>query len=301
MKEKNRTNRTDRTYPWHGARHVTALLLVVLGAGGLSVGGPAPGRKLLPEATVLDSLDGNVIRADANDTWLFELERDVNSVDARVPAGTRLVLLPSVTLGKLIVDMNDRAAPRYRLTVRVTQYRGRNYLIPTYFLPLSKLKSDQGPEGGGQKVEAGRANPPSAIANPQLGAPELTIPPEILKQLQERRPMRAAPRTARPEQEPAQGAPSGSAPVERMLVDRVGLIQQEDRFVFVPYALGWNLSRERYEILPSSVLEQTRQQPAGSLERMRFNVAGLVTEFHGRKYLLLQRAVPVYSYGDFGR
>jgi hypothetical protein len=71
--------------------------------------------------------------------------------------------------------------------------------------------------------------------------------------------------------------------------------------VFVPYALGWNLSKVRYEILPSSVLEQALQRQAGSLERMRFNVTGLVTEFQGRKYLLLLRAVPVYSYGDFGR
>jgi hypothetical protein len=34
---------------------------------------------------------------------------------------------------------------------------------------------------------------------------------------------------------------------------------------------------------------------------MRFNVAGLVTEFQGRKYLLLQRAFVVYNYGNFGR
>jgi hypothetical protein len=315
MEKKNRTDRTHRTDRTWRRRSVMALMVIVLGAAGVGRGGLAPARKLLPEATVLDRLDGTVLHVDANDTWLFELERDVNDVDVRIPAGTRFVLLPSATLGKLITDMNDRAAPQYRLTVRVTQYQGRNYLIPTYFLPLSKLKSDQGPEDGGQKTEdggrrtedgrrqteGGGANPQSATANPPSGVPEPTIPPEIMKQLQERRPLRTAP-SARPDQEPAQGAQNEPAPAERMLVNRVGLIQKEDgHFVFIPYALGWNLSDVRYELLPSRVLEQALRQQTGTLERMRFNVAGLVTEFHGRKYLLLQRAVPVYNYGDFGR
>jgi hypothetical protein len=283
-------------------REAAVLLLIVLGAGGVGLCGLPQGRKLLPEATVLDRLDGKVVHVDANDTWLFELERDVNSVGVRVPAGARLVLLPSATLGILIADMNDRVAPQYRLTVRVTQYQGRNYLIPTYFLPLSKLKSDQEPEDGGPRTENGGTPPPSAIPNPPSVGPELTIPPEILRQLENRRPLRAPPRSPRLEEGQTQGAGGKPVPLERMLVDRVGLIQGEDgRFVFVPYALGWNLSAMRYEILPSGVLEQTLQKQAGSLERMRFNVAGLVTEFRGRKYLLLQRAVPVYSYGDFGR
>jgi hypothetical protein len=295
-----RIHRADRTRPGRSVRKVAALL-VVLAAGGANLGGPPPARKLLPEATVLDRLDGIVLHVDANDTWLFELERDVNDADARVPAGTRFVLLPSATLGKLVADMNDRAGPHYRLTVRVTQYQGRNYLIPTYFLPLSKLKSDVGPQPEGHQTDGGGVNPPSVIGNPQSGVPEPTVPPEILKQLQDRRPIRTAP-AARPAQEPTPGVQSEPAPAERMLVNRVGLIQKEDgRFVFVPYALGWNLSAVRYELLPSSVLEQALRQQAGSLERMRFNVAGLVMEFRGRQYLLLQRAVPAYSYGDFGR
>jgi hypothetical protein len=303
-------------------RGAAVLLLVVLGAGGAGLGGLPQVRKLLPEATVLDRLDGKIIHVDANDTWLFELERDVNSVDVRMPAGTRLVLLPSATLGKLIADMNDRAGPQYRLTVRVTQYQGRNYLIPTYFLPLSKLKSDETPEDGGQRTENSGAHPPSAIPKAQSGGPELTIPPEILQQLENRRPLRAPSRSPRPDEEPAPDANHAPAPAERMLVDCVGRMENlrdeaggtgdtrrhaprpaghAPSYVFVPYALGWNLSKVRYELLPSGVLEQALQRQAGSLERMRFNVAGLVTEFRGRKYLLLQRAVPVYSYGDFGR
>jgi hypothetical protein len=36
-----------------------------------------------------------------------------------------------------------------------------------------------------------------------------------------------------------------------------------------------------------------------SVEPIRFNIAGLVTEFKGRQYLLLQRAIRVHSHGNF--
>ena len=72
-------------------------------------------------------------------------------------------------------------------------------------------------------------------------------------------------------------------------------------FHFIPYALGWSVSNIRYELLPCGALEQAMQIQRSSMESVRFNVAGLVTQFRGRQYLLLQRAVPVYNYGNFGR
>ena len=72
-------------------------------------------------------------------------------------------------------------------------------------------------------------------------------------------------------------------------------------WVFVPYALGWNVSDVRYELLPSAALEEALQKQARVVDPIRFNVAGLVAEFQGKKYLLLQRAAIVYNYGNFGR
>jgi hypothetical protein len=72
-------------------------------------------------------------------------------------------------------------------------------------------------------------------------------------------------------------------------------------WVFVPYALGWNLSNVRYELLPSQALEEALQKQAQAFNPIRFNVAGLVAELQGKKYLLLQRAAMVYNYGDFGK
>ncbi len=89
--------------------------------------------------------------------------------------------------------------------------------------------------------------------------------------------------------------PSGQPPTDNR-PRRIG-----DAWIFVPYALGWNVGDVRYGLLPCTALEQALQRQKGALDPIRFNVAGLVTEFQGRKYLLLQRAIVVYNYGNFGR
>ena len=271
-------------------------------------------RRPLPETAVLDRADGRLLHVDANDTWLFELTMDVKTPDYRLPAGTRFVLLPSAALGRLADDVNDRSAPRYRLSARVTRYQGKNFLFPTYYLPLSKFKDAKSPEDGGQKTEDG--SPKSEIRNPKLNEPELAIPPEVLEQLKKQRPLRGPRRSAETEKKPVPESP------DRVLVDGVGRIEscrvgshptrppdhsaqnawvENPPYVFVPYALGWNLGDVCYELLPCAALEQVLQKHKQVLDPIRFSVAGLVTEFKGKKYLLLQRAVVVYNYGNFGR
>jgi hypothetical protein len=279
-----RSNETHRTC----ASRLAALGFVLLQAAGAALGAQPNARKLLPEATVLDGVDGIVVPADANDGWLFELAADVNTASAKAAAGTRLPLLPSAALERLIADVNDRYVPRYRLSAYVTQYRGKDYLFPTYYLPLSKLKDaqssapqqEQTPEPVGPIIESD---------------PNLTIPQEIVEKLRDRRPIRGPQRRSEPKEGQTQD-------LGRMVVDSVGLIEQENgRWIFTPYALGWNISDVRHELLPCTTLEQAQRLQATLLEPLRFDVAGLVTQFQGRTYLLLRRAVPVYNYGNFGR
>jgi hypothetical protein len=282
-------------------------VLLLLFAAGTGFCAQPAARPLLPETAVLDRVDGKLLRIDANDTWLFELTMEVKTPDYQLAAGTRFVLLPSATLGRLVADVNDRFAPRYRLFARVTQYQGKNYLVPIYYLPLSKFKDDRSPEDS-------RLNPQSAIRNPQSGSSELAVPPEVLEQLKKQRPLRGPQKTTEAQKPPAQ------VPPERVLVDCVGRIESSqfsvlssrsspvngqlstaNSWVFLPYALGWNLSNIEYELLPCTALEEALQKQAQVLDPIRFNVAGLVTEFKGKKYLLLQRAIVVYNYGNFGR
>jgi hypothetical protein len=263
-------------------------ILTSLAAAGAAA---APSR-LLPEGTVLQGVDGTIVRADSNEIWLFELSEDVNDAGVQVPAGTRLELLPSATLEQIIADANERLLPQYRLTAQVTRYQGANFLFASYYLPLSKFKDVNEPA---QRQNAqGTTDTTQAGAGRSSGA--LAIPPEVLEKLKGRHPMRGPQR-----QGAATGAAvSGSIPT-RMLANVDGFIQlHEDRWYFVPDALGWNVSAIRYELLPSRVLEQAQRRMAASPNPIRFSVAGLVTGYKGREYLLLQRAARVYNYGNFG-
>ncbi|MBP7052574.1 MAG: hypothetical protein KBE65_16305 [Phycisphaerae bacterium] len=289
---------------WIAGGAAMVLVLGLAGAG-LCAQPIAEAARLLPEATVLSGVDGQLVHRDAGDTWWFEFTDEVKNDRYRIRAGTSLRLLPSSTLERLIADANDRYAPRYRLSAQVTRYEDANYLLTTYFLPLSTFKSDG---------EAG----PTTDVRPAVGDvpadPNLAIPQEIIEKLKNARPIQG------PLRKPGEpDRPSSSAAGDylgRMLVDRVGVIAAADvgspwdtgagasalpRLYFTPYALGWNVGDVRYELLPSSALEQARLLQRSSLEPIRFNVAGLVTKFRGTQYLLLQRAAPVYNYGNFGR
>jgi hypothetical protein len=86
-----------------------------------------------------------------------------------------------------------------------------------------------------------------------------------------------------------------------MLVDEIGRISVgADGPILTPNAFGWNVGAAQYRLLPCKMLEQAQQTQAASPEPLRFNVAGIVTEFKGRKYLLLQRAARV-QLRNFGR
>jgi len=280
----------------------TLAIVATLALAGAALGVQSAGKPL-PEATMLNAVDGKLLHVDANDTWWFELTGEVKSETFRLAEGTRFLLLPSAILEQLIADVNDRFVPTYRLTARVTRYQGTNFLLATYFLPLSKFKSDKPEPAAARRQTAGDALPVD---------PALAVPPEILEKLRTGRPVRGP---LRKPVDSREGTPADVS-LGHMLANRVGLIEAQDveasaasriyastlpRFHFTPYALGWSVSNVQYELLPCAVLEQAQQLQRRSIETVRFNVAGLVTQFKGRQYLLLQRAAPVYNYGNFGR
>lgn len=272
----------------HRSYGAALMLVSSLLAGAASAAEPS-GPKPLPEGTVLENIDGRLVHADANAPWLFELTTDANSIAGAVRTGTRFELLPSAILGQLIADVNDRYAPLYRLSARVTLYNGNNFLFPSYYLPLSKLKEDpNGPDG--------QTPPPTGFVPPTTrpGDPNLPIPPEVLRKLQERRPPRAVQRSG--------SQPGSQKRPTQMLVDALGTISADAQGVFfTPNAFGWNVSHTQYRLLPCSVLEQAVRVQATTPDAIRFSIAGQVTEFKGTTYLLLERATRAYGYGNFGR
>jgi len=275
----------------HGKIMLGMGLALLFFCGSIAAGAEKPASKLLSEGTAVLGVDGTIVGSDANDAWIFKVTEDTEVSGVDLAAGTEMPLLPSGTLETMLTDANDRQTPRYRISGQVTRYRGQNFLLPTYYLPLSTFKDANEP------AEPNAVEITPVQDDPQ-GDPNLAIPPEVIARLNQRR-MLPGPRRR-------QFDPNAPRPVARgrgrVIVDRVGFIEiRGGRAAFVPDAWGWNLSTQRYGLLPCSALEQTERRQATLPEPVRFSVAGLVTQYKGKEYLLLQRAARVYSYGNFSQ
>jgi hypothetical protein len=305
-------------------KKVAILILALFAGTGFVAGSFGPektSQTLLNDGFVLTSVDGRMSSSDGNDVWFFVLASDVNDGKARVGANTSLQLLPSSTLERMTADMKERLGEDYRIWARVTRYKGRNFLFPIYFLPLSKVKdSALATPADANLADTSQAAQimPKPTANDPNGT--LAIPKAIIDRLSDR------PTVYRqqPQEPNSLGEKLRSIKQDYILADRTGFISLPSRIgfaydgltpprtEFVLDGLGLSVQQTAFRLLPCQVLEQAEQQSAtGGLrpEQTRLKIVGIITEYKGGdpaswepdKYLLLQRATRAYSYGNFGR
>jgi hypothetical protein len=259
-------------------------------------------------------VDGKLALHDGNDAnsqlsadrWFFELDSDLSDGRGLVKAGTRLELLPSSILERIIADANNRAVTSYRLRGRVTRYRGKNFIFPTYFLPLTKTKKAPPPTP--------HKTPPQET-RPTINEPNdvLTIPKELIDKLPDR--TKGIDHRERQERSKAittqltEGSHAGKTGLKQnfTLVDRTAIFGDTSRGAertwrntsFVLDALGRKEAKISLRLLPCQVLERAQREQSTDPEVVRFKIAGIVTKYKGKNYLLLQRATRVYSHGNF--
>ena len=272
---------------------------------------------LLRDGFAIMRVDGDLIGPDSNDVWSFELASDVNDYRTVIKAGTKLELLPSSALEKMIADKEMRTTAAYRLwNGRVTKYKGRNFVFPGYFMPLSKAgksEPEQSKESQPRQQEQAEIQSGQERELP-LGLDEpndvLAMPQEIIEKLRARRENPSAPLRVKKEALPLM--PSGDeAPDTRrytqtpdsIFVDRTAFLVEQDKghFIFVLDALGRNVQKLSLHLLPCAALELTELKKAAVPEKVRFKIAGIMTKFKGDDYLLLEKATRTYSHGNFGR
>jgi len=265
---------------------------------------------LLRDGFVMMGVDGNLIGPDSNDVCFFELASDVNDYRTVIKAGTRLELLPSSALERMTADKKMRATAAYRLlNSRVTKYKGRNFIFPGYFMPLSKVeKPEPEPSQEPQRRQQLALDEPNDV---------LAMPQEIVEKLRARREKPAVSRQpiadsneisddeSQPatEKEKLPDAQRYSRSSDSIYVDRTALLVEQDdgRFMFLPDALGRNLQKLSLRLLPCEALELTELKQAAEPEPLRFKIAGIITKYKGNNYLLLEKATRTYSHGNFGR
>ncbi len=268
-------------------------------------------QMLLRDGFVLTGVDGRLVIHDSNeitrestyDKWFFEFDSNVSDGRGLIKAGTRLELLPSSVLERMIADANNNPDASYRLVGRVTRYRGKNFIFPTHFLPLAKTKEQ--PSSTSQKS-------PQQENRPKINEPNdvLTIPKELIDKLPDRK-KRIDHRTRE-----KNGEKNGTELADKrkpgqkqdsILADRCGFIRESGRRAqdtwrkvsFVLDAIGRTEAKTSLRLLPCQALELAQRKQSAAPEALRFKVAGIVTKFKGKKYLLLQRTTRLYSHGNF--
>lgn len=299
-----------------------AILILALFAGTGSVasifGTEKTGQAPLSDGFVLTGIDGKLSSSDGNDVWFFVSASDVNDGKSRFDANTPLQLLPSSTLERMTADMKQRGGEDYRIWARVTKYKGRNFLFPIYFLLLGEVK-DSEPLARPDANSAGTPQTAQVKPRPAANDPNATlaIPKEIIERLSTRPIVRP-----QPEKQNGQEQKQQRTEQDYILTDRTGLIlsrvvretyYEKDKthdalrntqYDFVPDGLGRNVQQACFRLLPCQVLEQAELESVRGgpqMDLIRFKIAGIVSEYKGNKYLLLQRATRVYSHGNFGR
>ncbi len=261
-------------------KHTTLLIILLITAGAVANGKLK--KPLLRDGYVLMGIDGKVVAR--GDTWLFEIERDISDGRSVIRAGTKIPMLPSTGLEKMIADMTENAGGSYRLyNAMVTRYGGENYLFCDYFVPLAEVDttvSEEPAEANETPVEVMINEPNDAVM----------IPQEIIDKLTTRRIIR-----------PEKLKKGMELKQDSILADRTGFIKKsDDGWVFEFDAIGRNTSNVTLELLPCQVLAKAEARQGKRVGQIRFKVSGIVTKCQGRYYLLLQTARRSYSHGNFG-
>lgn len=241
------------------------------------------GGQVLRDDYVLSGADGRLVEGKEG-KWLFELESAISDGSAELKAGRSLELLDSATLEKMIEDAGTRLEANYRLWGKVTKFEGTNFIFPVYFLGLRKIDRPAGkPEQSDSAKKATSINEPNDI---------LSIPDEIAAQLQTSEVL------------PAQQESPAALQLKQdtIFANRVGrVVAKQGGYVFEPDGLGRGIERFEIAMLPCRNLEEAIAEVRGESNPVRFSVAGILTRYKGRQYLLLQKATRAYSYGNFGR
>lgn len=288
---------------------------------------PQVRERLMPDGVVLLGVEGKLTRHDSNDdpnlsgeSWLFEFESQATDETGRTEPAGRLELLPSETLERMIADAEKRAGPgltgmpppetragssattaygaAYRLKARVTKYRGKNYLYPISFTPIGQ--TSEPPPRSEQEKRPG----PTDQNEPDANRPNdtVTIPKDIMNRLKGRKIGRKPAQTGQQE--------SVVKPKRDVtLADRIGFVtagqphpeRRWENLSLVLDSFGRNVETGKFYLLPCQARERAERRQLADPERLRFKIAGIVTEYKGSKYLLLQRITQTYSHRNFDR
>ncbi|MHC4645472.1 MAG: hypothetical protein ACYTBJ_08215 [Planctomycetota bacterium] len=289
---------------------VFAFLLLTSAA---AFGAKRPDEMGLRDGLVFAGISGRLVAVDVNegaqapgDRWFFEFGSDLTDGAGRVAAGSKLEVLPSAALERMIAESRKASGTGCRIRGRITRYRDRNFIFVAGFAPV--IKSDE-PSPSKESPDEGKPKGEPAAEETEQKATigesndVIALPPEMVERLKKQKPVRRAVLPERTE------SVKETRRLDSILVDRTGLVESKEadslpvweRVGFVLDGWGRKAGQEGLGLLPCEELERAQRQLQRGLDPVRFKTAGILTRYKGRDYLLVQKATRIYSYGNFGR
>ncbi|MBN1391218.1 MAG: hypothetical protein JW947_00270 [Sedimentisphaerales bacterium] len=253
-------------------KRTVILIFTFLSCAALCAGAP------LRDGFGLNGVDGKLTTSEGK--WLFEFESAVSDEIGRIKAGGTVELLPSTALEKITGDAEKHSGANYRLWGNVTKYKGSNFIFPIYFLPVSPVEEPaEVKESSETKIAINEPND------------TLAIPEEIVKKLKSRRVLR--------QEEIKEGM---QLKQDYVITDRTALLDTgpDGKPLVVLDAIGRNIPTISFRLLPCEVLERAQSEQSVVADPVRFKIAGILTQYKGTYYLLLQKATRAYSHENFG-
>lgn len=263
---------------------------------------------LLRDGLLLHGVAGKLTGPDGNDTWFFEISSSISDKGYTIEAGSKLQLLPSSSLERMIENTKTHSSATYQLwNAKVTKYKGRNYLFASIFIPVYPPIINQ---NSSKNSAVGTVSEKTEIQNPDSAEPNdmLFLPPEVRVKLNaaQEEISKSGQRTTEGEVITIDTVQQEIEKIKRLNTDTVLLdntavfsLRDKSRFELVLDSIGQNINKTSFHLLPCEVLEQTQTKQAASSESMRFKISGIVTKYKGKDYLLLYKAVQIYSFGNF--
>jgi hypothetical protein len=259
---------------------ILAFLSCIVLCGGAARQAPQA-KSLMRDGFGLTGVDGEL--SNTGDKWFFKFDSEVSDDMGQIDAGAVVELLPSTALEKITADARKRPEASYRLWGNVTKYKGSNFIFPIYFLPVSAAEKPEGSSTSQQQKAKIAINEPNDA---------LAMPEEIVSKLKNRRILR--------NEELKQGL---QLKQDSILADRTALLDKraDGQSEVVLDAIGRNIPQISFRLLPCEVVERAQAEQSAEADPVRFKIAGILTQYKGEHYLLLQKAIQAYSHGNFGR
>lgn len=269
------------------------LFIILFGHLSAMAQGQADRQQIIHEGTGLSSVRGK-IHVPAENELSFELLEDVNTPLQEIKAGRVIKFMPSSLLEKIEHYYKKRNTREIKLWGKVTKFRGENFIFPVYFLTL-KQQQDEGEADEQEPLAIPEPNEPrDAEKDPGFNDPNdiLSVPKDLLAKI-EKRPV------VEPEKLDDEDIKLED---DHVFTGRTGYIKERigGYYIFEADSLGMNISDLRLYLLPSLALEKAAAIQARNLSEVMFETSGIVTEYKGKRYLLLQRAARKFNYGNFG-